>query len=172
MIKKVDVILKTVDMELEERRKTIYWFYGIALYGVLVYVSASVQRMPLGVNEFIKYFHSVCGIYLLTKICKAFKGNKYVLYIGQNTVLCFAFHGKIFSVLQVLIKKLFEDAYAVILENSIISALFQIVLTVIVSFILIVPIYVVNKYFPFVVGRPYKNSIKSKIQIAERVASN
>jgi len=139
-----------------EKNKSIYWLSALALYCIFVFVGAHYKGMPFPAVKAVSYFNSFCGIYLLITLCKAIKGNKYMLYIGQNTILCFAFHGKILSFLDTVFAKLFGNIYNSILANNATKIAFQITLTFMVSFILIIPIYIVNRFFPFTVGRKYK----------------
>lgn len=101
----------------------------------------------------VKFISQLLGVTAVVAWCKILPSSKTVLYIGQNTLLCFALHGKIYSVLQTVIEKLAPSIYADILGNVFISSLFSILLTVLLSIILIIPIWIINRWFPFLIGR-------------------
>lgn len=106
------------------------------------------------------YISAFLGVFLLIYFSKRIKPNRYLLYIGQNTLICFALHGKTFSLIQTILKKTIGSLYSLIIENIFASSLFAIAFTVILSFILIIPIYVINRWLPFLIGRKYR--IKEK----------
>lgn len=114
-------------------------------------------RMPERLHElFARLINPVMGCTLVCAFSKVIKSSRYIAYVGQNTLLYFAFHGKVLGFAQGMFKRLFSGVYAQILSNKLTSSLFAICLTVIMSFVLIVPCYVVNRWFPFLVGRPMK----------------
>ena len=86
-------------------------------------------------------------------IAKVVKANKYINYVGQNTLICFALHGKAYSIIQTLLKKFAVDFYSTVLNSVVISSVFCLGLSLILSVILIVPAYIINRWFPFIVGR-------------------
>ncbi|MBR5597728.1 MAG: acyltransferase family protein [Lachnospiraceae bacterium] len=108
----------------------------------------------------VNYVLQLMGISAVISISKFIKPNKYILYIGENTLLCFAFHGKIYSFMQTMLKKIAEDVYYYILNDIIYSTILSVVLTIVLSVILIIPIKITNKYFPNLIGRK-RNSKKS-----------
>ena len=121
-----------------------------------------LQYAPYLTNHYIpnkffsvlySYIVSFLGIFALIFICKRITPSKYMLYIGQNTLLCFALHGKVFSLLQTILKKTAGSVYSIVLSNTFTSSIFSIILTIILSLILIIPIYIINRWFPFLVGR-------------------
>lgn len=93
------------------------------------------------------------GVMAIVSISKILPANAYLLYVGQNTLLYFAFHGKVFGVIEGILRRFFAGPYSAILANKASSIIFAIVLTVIVSIILIIPSYIVNRYFPFILGK-------------------
>lgn len=105
---------------------------------------------------FYTYVSQLLGISLIISLCKVVKTNAYIAYIGANTLICFGLHGKVLSVLQVLLWKLCGGVYSKILSNTVTSSVFSIVLSIVISFVLIIPIWLINRYVPFVVGRTRK----------------
>ena len=102
------------------------------------------------------------AIFGLVYICKLIKPNKYISYIGENTLICFGVHGKCFSVMQQIIKKISPSFYSNITSSTIYSILFGLVFVIVLSFVLIIPIYIINRWFPFMLGKPMTNFGKRK----------
>lgn len=104
-------------------------------------------------NVIYQYIRELAGVFLLVSVCKGLKTNGYISYVGQNTLIYFALHGKVLSVLQTVLIKIAPEFYTLILSNTISANLFVIVIALVMSVILIVPAWIINKFFPFVLGR-------------------
>ncbi len=102
------------------------------------------------------YLSQLFGCLLIIDFSKVIKSNKYFNFVGQNTLLYFALHGKFYSLFQTILKNF--DIYNMILKNTIYSSIFAIFLTVILSLVLILPVYIINRYFPFLIGRKKKDN--------------
>ena len=99
------------------------------------------------------------GILTVVSVSKVFPENRFALFVGQNTLLYFGFQGKVYGVIEGLARRLFAVPYAAILSNKLSSLIFSIALTFVVAIILIIPCVIVNRYFPFILGR--KRSTKT-----------
>lgn len=110
-------------------------------------------KMPMVVDILYQYLTSIIGIATLILIAKVVKDNKYINYVGQNTLIYFALHGKMYSIIQMLLKKFAVGVYAVVLISVAISSVFCLGLSLALSVILIIPTYIINRWFPFIVGR-------------------
>lgn len=134
---------------------------GWAVYLCAVYIP---EYTHCSINEvfffILKYGRSFLGCLLIIGIAKRIPSNRYVAFIGQNTLIYFAFHGKCYSVLQTIANHFFYNQYQAILNNELYSSLFAIGLTILLSLILIIPAIIINKYFYFVMGR--KKAKKAK----------
>ena len=95
----------------------------------------------------------VMGVALVVSVCKAVKTNRFTSYIGANTVIVFGLHGKVYSIVQSVLHHYFADAYAAICANVPLSSLFVICFALGVELVLILPIWIINRYLPFIVGR-------------------
>ena len=129
----------------DENRKGRHLVIALLLYTVLIIVKLSTF-LPLALIITLNIVHSIIGLYALIYLCKLFKENKYMLYIGSNTLLVFAFHGKVYSVIQTLAKKLIGELYKSVISNVLTSSAFAIAIAIVVSIILIIPIWIVNRY--------------------------
>lgn len=127
---------------------------ALIVYLLLVFVPFFGKiNMPMMADILYQYLTSFIGIVTLILIAKAVKTNKYVDYVGQNTLIYFALHGKVYSIIQTLLRKFAGGFYSAVLNSVALSSVFCVALSLILSVILIVPAYIINRWFPFIVGR-------------------
>ncbi|MDR1553476.1 MAG: acyltransferase family protein [Prevotellaceae bacterium] len=93
------------------------------------------------------------GILLVVRFAKI-KDYKLFTFIGANSLLYFAMHGKVFSLLIAISDKLLVKFG--ITHTALIDFGLGIGITVLDALILIIPVLLVNKYAPFLVGKKYK----------------
>ena len=115
-----------------------------------------IQSANFAYSLLYTYFTQLLGTFTIISICKVIKTNSYISYIGQNTLICFGLHGKLLSLIQAIAKKFIGGFYITILENTFTSSIFSMFCTLIISVILIIPIWIMNRYLPFIIGRPFK----------------
>ena len=124
-------------------------------YILLVYGGAIIRQD--GVFEAdpipLTYIKQLLGIYIFVFFSKKIKPTRYTLYIGQNTLLCFGLHGKLFSAIQMVARKVAGNLYSQILSKVLYSSVFSILCAFFMSIVLIVPIWLINRYLPFVAGK-------------------
>lgn len=128
----------------------------IALVGYLLLAFVpyfSGIKFPVLVDIVYRYVSEVVGIFTLILIAKVVKANKYINYVGQNTLIYFALHGKVYSIIQTLLKKFAAGFYTMILNSTFASSIFCLLLSLGLTVILIIPTYIINRWFPFVMGR-------------------
>lgn len=133
------------------------------LIGVLIYLFLAwfpyfltVQVPDWVFNIFSRFIMPTMGIALVFAFCKVIKPGRFVSYVGQNTIIYFALHGKVYSLLLMLITRFLGGFYMMMVSSKILSCLFALGITFIVAVILLVPTYIINRFFPFVVGRKRK----------------
>ncbi|OWV21575.1 hypothetical protein B7982_10705 [Fibrobacter sp. UWB2] len=126
------------------------WSFYIAIIYIPYYAHCSIASTA---RILVSYAISLLGCILIIGTSKKIPYNRYVAFIGQNTLIYFALHGKCYSVLQTLADRFFHDYYQTILNNELYSSLFAIALTLLLSLILIIPALIINKYFYFIIGR-------------------
>lgn len=114
-------------------------------------------EFPFLIQLICNYITALIGITFVIMIAKIIKPCKYTEYIGQNTLICFAFHGKAYSLIQTILKKFAGSIYTQILSNTIISSLFALAFAIVLSVLMIIPAYIINKWFPFIIGRKKSN---------------
>jgi len=123
-----------------------------ALYLVTIFIG-KLWIHNMYVATLYNYLEELFGIAAVISLCKLLPADKLVLYIGQNTLLCFALHGKVYSLLQTLFRKLIPGLYYAILNNTLLSSAFSVLLTVSLSLILLTPIWCINRWLPYTIGR-------------------
>lgn len=130
---------------------------SVFLYVLIVYAPLFAKiEMPMMVDIIYRYVASFIGIFTLIMITKTVKSNRYVNYVGQNTLIYFALHGKVYSVIQTVLKKVATGFYGMILNSTLASSIFCFALSLVLSVVLIIPAYIINRWLPFIVGRSKK----------------
>lgn len=122
----------------------------------------SVYLPTFGGGLILPYIRSIFGVSAVIASCKILKSNKYINFVGANTLTYFAFHGKLCVFIEKALPFVLGGAYAVCTTTNGLVELLLIVLTVVLSFILIVPSIIINKWFPWMVGKRKKTK-KPKI---------
>ena len=75
-------------------------------------------------------------------------------FVGANSLCYFAFHGKACALLQFVVEQLFVRFS--IAHTAVIDLFLGIFITLAVTLILIIPCIIINRYFPFVLGKNFK----------------
>lgn len=91
----------------------------ISNYSLVIILSIYVvmQYIPYATNHDMQnsiiysYASAFLGVLSIIFLSKKITPNKYMLYIGQNTLICFALHGKIYSILQTILKKVVNRVF-------------------------------------------------------------
>lgn len=83
-----------------------------------------------------------------------FQNSRFLLFVGANTLFYFAFHGKVYSLLQILAGKMLDGISfsQLFLLHAIVGGL----ITFLDALILIIPTLIVNKYFSYILGKGFK----------------
>ncbi len=129
----------------------LVWFIKPAIYASINYKLFHIT---------FDYFVAFLALFTLTYICKIIKTNRYISYIGQNTLNCFGLHGKGYSALQTLFAKINHSLYSTILGSDLLSVVVGIVFTFVLSVLLIIPIYAINRWIPILAGKGWRKDHK------------
>ena len=130
------------------------WGRIIILIGYLGVISIPPLMHFDNTAKFIYgYFGSIVGISLIIMIAKTIKTNKYIAFVGSNTLLYFVLHGKLFAVIEKILSTKLSGFYQYCLSNALASSLLAILITIAMSFILIIPVFLINRYLPWMIGR-------------------
>lgn len=131
-------------------------------YLLLVYLPFCLQaEFSIALDIAYNYVCELLGIIAIVMAAKTIKANRYFNFVGQNTLIYFAFHGKVYSLIQTMLHRFAGGMYAKILGNVALSSIFALCFALLISVILIIPAYIVNRWLPFLVGRPWKKKIRN-----------
>lgn len=124
-----------------------------AVYAFIIYLPyfANVPEKLFAFSAV--YVTPIVGMMLVFAVSKTIPANKYMCYIGQNTLIYFALHGKVYSFVEGMLVRFAAPVYGAVLSNTLYSNLFAVAFTLALSIILLIPAYIINRWFPFVLGR-------------------
>lgn len=107
---------------------------------------------PLGIDAL---WVTLLGLAVCIYVSKLWINNsRFLLFIGANTLFYFAFHGKVYSLLQAMTAKVFVMGG---FEHSMwIDTSLGFVITLLDALILILPAMFVNRYTPWLLGKGFK----------------
>lgn len=97
---------------------------------------------------------TIIGIIIMIYGCRwLLDKNKFLLFVGANTLFYFAFHGKVYSLLQTITSKLLAITQYQLsfIESDIVGF----IIVFLDATILIIPAIIINKYLPFILGRGF-----------------
>lgn len=128
------------------------------IYSIIIYLPYFVALPEAAFAFSAVYVTPIVGIIMVFAVSKLIPANKYMCYIGQNTLIYFALHGKVFSFVENMLARFASPLYGTILGNVLLSNLFALVFTFLLSLLLLIPTYIINRWFPFILGRRRKKS--------------
>ena len=127
-----------------------------AIYAFIIYLPYFADVPEALFALFAVYIMPILGIMLTFAVSKAVPANRYMCYVGQNTLIYFALHGKVFSFVEGMLRRSASSLYSTVLSNAFTSNVFAVLFTFALSFVLIIPAYIINRWLPFTVGRRRK----------------
>lgn len=122
------------------------------IYLAVVYLQIVFYESVLA-NYIVTYIGHISGIIFIIALSKLIKSNKYINYVGGNTLAYFSMHNKVSTFVEVILERLLNESYSVIAERIFLSTLYCIVTTFVISLFLIIPTTLINKYCPFLLGK-------------------
>ncbi len=122
---------------------------------VLLLYLAVVYFVPADFQDtiIITYLKQILGVAAVISVCKVVKTNRYISFVGANTLIYLGLHGKVLSLGQAVFRRFFAPLYSLILDNPFCSSLFAVCYALVISAVLIIPAIIINRWFPFLVGR-------------------
>lgn len=127
----------------------------VCIYFLLVlFVNSNNMLFLLVLN----IFRNIFGVVFLIIVSKAIKTNRFISFVGQNTLNYFGMHGKTQSILRSFVIHIFKDDYYCLFDNGALAFASSILFTTLVCLLLIPLSICINKYFPFMVGKSYKKT--------------
>lgn len=120
----------------------------LIVYIISIFISELISSKSILFILF-NYIIKFSGVFLVVNLSKIIKSNKFISFIGQNTLIYFAIHGKAISLIQTLLVKILGNTYYVIMSNILSATLVLVLITLIVLLLLIYPIILIRKYLSF-----------------------
>lgn len=118
------------------------------------YIAFSNFGISLGLY-FLTSFLGLVSLLLLSKWREELPGKFWILFVGRNTLLYFALHGKVLSLLHMVLGKV--GFFQPFLSES--QVIVPGLIVMVCSILLVVPVYLIDKYFPVLSGKGFKKSI-------------
>jgi len=145
---------KSIEEKVNPWKKPGYAILGWILYIVIAFTPYNLAiHIPQILSMLLNYVLSILGVSLIISLAQQIPSNKYIAFVGQNTLIYFALHGKCYSIIQTCLHRFAQTPYQALLDNTLYSSLTAIVITIILSVILIIPAKFINRYLPFIMGK-------------------
>lgn len=121
----------------------------------LIWLALLLMGEPGGLLPALLWRYAIRTVSLtaLVALCRILPENRFVKTVGRNTLVCFALHGKLISVMQWALARFAPAAYGSILASAPLSAMLAFALTLTMTAVLLIPIGIIDRYFPFLLGR-------------------
>lgn len=123
-----------------------YLAYIFIPYGFGIKFSFIIQL----IYKLVKYG---LGLFFIISWSKSIKPTRLTSFIGQNTLLYFGLQGKFISVWELIIKKVIPVFSEQIYASSLLSTVYSLLFGIVCSILLVIPILIINKYFPILSGK-------------------
>lgn len=121
-------------------------------YGKVSNRGYSFSGSPMGIDAL---WVTLLGLAVCIYVSKLWINNdQFLLFVGANTLFYFAFHGKVYSLLQTIAAKVFAIGgfeHSMWTDTSL-----GFVITLLDALILILPAMFVNRYTPWLLGKGFK----------------
>ena len=143
----------------KESDKEYLWIVMI-IYFVFVFISVFENNLYLILRIVINLFRNYLGIAFVVLLSKNINPSRIILFIGRNTLTYFGIHIKALVLWEKIIYTFFPLLLSDIYNDRIKSAIYSLAVCYVFCFILIIPTKIIDKYFPFMMGRGYKTKQK------------
>lgn len=142
---------KTVNRYVENK-----WFALCCLIFYIILITAFDLHISFFGSTYLidSIVVTISGLIVMLYVSKHILDNsRFLLFVGANTLFYFAFHGKVYSLLQTLCHKFLSD---VVLNISGMHDIIAVGITILDAVILILPAMFVNRYCGFLLGKGFK----------------
>ncbi len=127
-----------------------------------VIISITYQGCNLNNNYYsnyvLFYIFGIIGILFMICLATLFKENKLLLFLGRNTLVLMCIHEPLKRIMIIIVSKI-SKIPTELLRGNIFGILF---ITAILMMVMYPIIIIINQYFPFMLGKPYKR-IKKEV---------
>ena len=130
----------------------------ILLWGLYLFIDFLIPKWAGGLSKtvslFYYYLKALSGIFAFVSLSKLIPFNRYMDFVGRDTLIFYGLHGKAESVLQHVLWKISADYFSWLQwGGSEWAALAAVLESLAVSVLLIPVAWVINRWFPFLVGK-------------------
>ena len=144
------------------KTKIILFLTGIVMLAINIYLSTvndavDMHYMILN-NVFLYYLGAFLGCYGIILICMSLPSFKLVTYFGRNSLVVMACHVNFFILYASLRIAFKVDQYTTFAKHYIFLAVTMVFVFLLSTFV----IEAINRFFPFVLGKPFFNPFKKK----------
>ena len=98
------------------------------------------------------HLRHIVSLMMVIGIAKRIPENRYMSFIGSNTLIYFCLHNKVVTLIEVIVRTILPGVYKTC-EAAIPGTVFCFFATFVVSIILIIPTLFINRYLPWTVGK-------------------
>lgn len=147
---------------LEKYNTKTYKVLLLCIYLFLVflnYYTGYTQSSVFLIFTVMTIVMQIIGVILCVEAGKLLPCNKLFSYVGMNTLIYYGLHGKVESIIETVLRKL--GIYNILCDNAIIGIAGGILIVIFVAVLLLIPTWIINRYFPFVTGK--KERLGNKI---------
>ncbi|MBR4470695.1 MAG: acyltransferase family protein [Erysipelotrichaceae bacterium] len=125
-----------------------------AAYLFLVYFQhLNDYTFSLPVDFVYDNLRHIFALLTVVTVAKLIPPNRYMLYVGRNTMVYFCIHNKAITLIEAVFKMFLPGLYQVDFSGPLRSALFCFAMTLFVSIVLIIPCEFINRYMAWSIGR-------------------
>ncbi len=153
-------LFKRYEAAIDKRVNIATMLIGLAVYIVATTFSdhlISVYGSPLCIDSLLL---TTLGIFVCVYFSKlVFRSEPLTMFVGANSLFYFAFHGKVYSLVQALAIKIFAAAGAsqmIASADTPVGTAVGFGVTIATALILIIPAILVNRYAPWLLGKGFK----------------
>lgn len=105
----------------------------------------------------IFYPRSLFGVAAAVSVSRCIPATHFSDFVGQSTLAYYGLHGKCISVISVVIRRIFPNYWlSICFGTELEHVVGALVIVMITSVVLIIPTVIINRFFPFAVGKPRK----------------
>jgi len=137
---------------LEKRYLTIFFLIVLLTINILfAFLNDSVGFLPNKYGNYVFFFiASFSGIFFYLLISKIIGSHIFLSFLGKNTIIILCIHSFFIAILSLLTYNYLNPYF---LNSSIASICLAIIYTFIIIISMIPFIIVINRYFPFLIGK-------------------
>lgn len=148
-------LYKHREMDIDKR----FGFSSVSITGLFYAAAITLLGKSCSYNGSPYLVDSLCltltGLIVIISISKKYlQNNKFVLFVGANTLFYFTFHGKGYSLLQTITEKVMVIGN--IQHNIILDDVLGFVIVFLDALLLIIPTMLVNQYAPYFLGKGFR----------------